>query len=128
MGRRMQKGKESFIKVLWVLPYRISKIRKYCNVNISNILLDKEDVGFIDFCTINGFNNLLALILLPYYSKGILDRFDTETIERVVKEVKVFLDMHILYEDYITSNDIEGEWHGFQGVTDKEKLYKSGFG
>ena len=91
------------------LPYRISKIRKYCNVNISNILLDKEDVGFIDFCTINGFNNLLALILLPYYSKGILDRFDTETIERVVKEVKVFLDMHILYEDYITSDDIEGE-------------------
>ena len=72
-------------------------------------MLDKEDVGFIVFCTINGFNNLLALILLPYYSKGILDRFDTETIERVVKEVKVFLDMHILYEDYITSDDIEGE-------------------
>ena len=91
------------------LPYKLSKIRKFYNVNINNILLDKRDEDFIEFCLTNGFNKLFLLLLMPYYSKGILGRFGVETVERIIREIKAFLDVHILYEEYVTSDDIVGE-------------------
>ncbi len=76
------------------LPYSSFKIKKHCNVSTNNILLNNKDSDFIDFCMVNGFNNLLKLIYIPYYSKIILEKFDIETIDRVIKEIKSYIDTH----------------------------------
>lgn len=89
------------------LSYKIAKIRKFFNVSIANVLLDKRDEEFIIFCKRNGFNTFFPLLVIPYYSFWMIRRFGIETIERVIREVKTFLDIHISYDDYITSSDIE---------------------
>ena len=86
--------------------YKAKELRYLLKHKISSILLNPMENVFIDYCKTNGFRDLHDLILIPYYTVALLEKFGQKLIEQIINDIKSFIDMQFLYATCVTSDDI----------------------
>lgn len=86
--------------------YKAKRLRRLLKHKISTILLRPSEKCFTDYCRANGFKDFHDLILIPYYSLTLIEEFGQELIEQIIKDIKSYIDVQVLYDTYVTSDDI----------------------
>ena len=86
--------------------YKAKRLRRLLKHKISTVLLRPSEKRFTDYCKANGFIDFHDLILIPYYSLTLIEEFGQEVIEQIIKDIKSYIDVQVLYDTYVTSDDI----------------------
>lgn len=83
--------------------YNILKTRK----KIEDILVSSEYSDFREFCLSNGITSIFDILVFPFYSKTIVNRFGYEILDSIIKNIKGTIDLLLLEDDGIDMLDIE---------------------
>ena len=88
--------------------YRFKRIHLLLDSHIDNILLNAKYEKFIEFCKRKDIIDLKSLFFVPYYSIGFVKVFGPSLIESVLFDIKRYIEIHMLFDKYVSLEDIEG--------------------
>lgn len=77
--------------------------RKY---NLSDVLIEKDILNFVEFCINEDFKDLYDLLLIPYHNYALVEKYGADCLQKVISSIKTFIDLHTLEFQDITFEDL----------------------
>ena len=88
--------------------FGLKMIQPLLDSPIEVILLDSKYERFITFCKEKCINDLTSLLFVPYYAVTLVNRFGASLIGSVLFDIKRYVKVQILFEKYVSLEDVEG--------------------
>lgn len=88
--------------------FGLKMIQPLLDSPIEVILLDLKYERFITFCKEKCINDLTSLLFVPYYAVTLVNRFGASLIGSVLFDIKRYVKVQILFEKYVSLEDMEG--------------------
>lgn len=89
--------------------YGVEKISQliWHKYRVQDILIEQKISRFLEFCKKQKIIDIYDLILVPYYSKSLVNEFGAECLQAVINSIKTFIELRTFEYTNISFDDLD---------------------